>query len=142
MDSIMLRRHLLLIALASASLAACEQAPDADDNTREQLVGTWLREIKEGGIKARRVLVLEQSGKFHETTRITDADGVDKLVTGQGDWLFDGRNFKRRYAHVDGGRIQFATFEVKFPSRTEFTGVDNIHKVEVTYRRVADGTQA
>lgn len=73
---------------------------------------------------------------------MTNGDGLEKRVTGEGDWLFDGRNFKRRYAHVEGGRIQFATFEVSFPSRAEFTGVDNVHKVTVTYRRVTDGTEA
>jgi hypothetical protein len=138
----MLRRHLAFTLLAALGLAGCDNPPDAEADTREQLVGTWLREIDEGGIKARRVLVLEASGKFRETTRITGADGAEKLVTGEGDWLFDGRNFKRRYARVEGGRIQFATFEVKFPSRTEFTGVDNVHKVQVTYRRVSEGTQA
>ncbi|MBC7436771.1 MAG: hypothetical protein H7332_11965 [Bdellovibrionales bacterium] len=138
----MFRRHFIFLAPACAALAACEQSPDAADDTRDQLVGTWLREIEEGGVKARRVLVLQTNGKFTETTRITAADGAEKLVTGEGDWLFDGRNFKRRYARVDGGRIQFATFEVKFPSRTEFIGVDNVRKVQVTYRRVVDGTGA
>ena len=139
----MTRRRLALVLITvSAVLAACEQPPDADTDLREQFVGTWLREVGEGGITARRVLVLESSGKFHETTRITDAGGAEKIVKGEGDWLFDGRNFKRRYAHVEGGRIQFATFEVKFSSRNEFVGVDNVRKVEVKYRRVMDGTLA
>ena len=109
---------------------------------RDQLVGTWLREFEEGGVKVRRVLVLEQSGRFRETARMTDSAGAEKRVMGEGDWLFDGRNFKRRYARVEGGRIQFATFELSFPSRYEFVGVDNVHKLKVTYRRVYEGTQA
>jgi hypothetical protein len=138
----MLKRRLLLQALVPISLSACDQAPDAQSDMRDQLVGTWLREFEQDGVKVRRVLVLEQSGMFRETARMWDGDGLEKHVMGEGDWLFDGRNFKRRYARVEGGRIQFATLEVSFPSHSEFVGVDNVHKRTVTYRRVYEGTQA
>ena len=138
----MRKRSILLIALGAAWLSGCDQAPDDQSDARDQLVGTWLREFEQDGVRVRRVIVLEQSGRFRETARMTDRDGAEKRVTGEGDWLFDGRNFKRRYARVEGGKIQFATFEVSFPSRYEFVGVDNVHRVTVTYRRVGEGTEA
>ena len=142
----MLRRHLLLSLPAIAGLAACDEPPDAQADARDRLVGTWLREFEEGGFKVRRVLVLQPQGKFHETTKVTDAQGTQKQATSEGDWFFDGTNFKRKYTFVDsrqmsGGRITFATFEVKFPSRGEFVGVDNVHKLTVAYHRVDEGTQ-
>jgi hypothetical protein len=36
--------------------------------------------------------------------------------------------------------VPFATFELRFPSRNEFIGVDNVRQREVRYRRVAEGT--
>jgi hypothetical protein len=37
--------------------------------------------------------------------------------------------------------VPFATFEIKFPSRNEFIGIDRVHRREVAYRRVPEGTQ-
>jgi hypothetical protein len=114
---------------------------------RDKLVGTWLREINEGDYKVRRVLVLESDGRFHEATRVVDSEGVSRTATADGYWVFDGINFKRKYTRVDngqlsGGRITFATFQIKSASPREFTGVDNVRNIEVTYRRVDEGTQA
>jgi hypothetical protein len=36
--------------------------------------------------------------------------------------------------------MPYATFELKFPSRNEFVGIDRVRRREVQYRRVADGT--
>jgi len=54
--------------------------------------------------------------------------------------------FKRRYTSVDGKlpaapTMPYATFELKFPSRNEFVGIDRVRGRKVTYERVADGTQ-
>lgn len=141
--------RLLWLAVALPALPACDQAVQegADADTRSKLVGTWLREIDEGGFKVRRVLVLESDGRFHESTRAVDADGSARRATAEGYWIFDGLNFKRKYTKVEshqfaGGRITFATFQIRFASAKEFTGIDNVRKVEVTYRRVDENTAA
>jgi hypothetical protein len=145
----MLRRRLFTVLAAATALAACDQAGQevADSDMRDKLVGTWLREINEGEFKVRRVLVLQSTGGFNETTRVTDGEGVSRTGTADGYWVFDGINFKRKYTRVDngelsGGRITFATFQIKSVSPREFTGVDNVRNIEVTYRRVDEGTQA
>lgn len=145
----MLRRKLISVLATAIALVACDQPAQemAESDTRDKLVGTWLREIDDGGFKIRRVLVLESGGLFHEATRVIDAEGVSRTGTADGYWIFDGINFKRKYTRVDsgqisGGRITFATFQIKSASPREFTGVDNVRNIEVTYRRVDDGTQA
>ncbi|MEO6625744.1 MAG: hypothetical protein ABIN37_13080 [Burkholderiaceae bacterium] len=132
------------------TLAACDGAPadSATDAVGQRLVGTWLREYEEAGVRVRRVLVLERDGSFREMSSIHSAEpeAPQSSSTGSGDWLFDGTNLKRRYRLINGKplsapTIPYATFEVRFPAKSEFIGVDHVRKLEVHYERVAEGTQ-
>ncbi|HEY8360253.1 MAG TPA: hypothetical protein VIL30_22595 [Ramlibacter sp.] len=136
-----------LLALA-AVLATCGTTPPEapPDATRDRLPGTWLREYEADGVKARRVLKLDADGAFFEKVRATDAAGRSNEQVHEGTWLYDGTNLKRRYTSMNGKppsrlNLPIATFEVSFPSRDEFLGVDHIHGNRVHYRRVAAGTQ-
>ncbi len=129
--------------LVGGGIQAAE--PDAAAGTQQQLQGTWLRENGAEGMTARRVLVLEQGGKFYETVRVTDGDGQVRLFEHEGTWLFDGTNLKRKYTLMDGKppsrlNLPFATFQLAMESRNAFTGTDNIRGHVVRYTRVADGT--
>ena len=109
-------------------------------------MGTWLREYEEEGVKVRRVLVLESGGRFTEMSRLTELDSAAAEHSHTGDWLFDGTNLKRRYTRMDGRQpaapvVPYATFELRFPSRNEFVGIDRVRQREVRYHRVADGTK-
>lgn len=147
----MQRRACIGMALASLLLAACNNASTGaptdspDEAVQQQLVGTWLREFEENGIRVRRILVLEPDGKFREMTRITDASGSVTAHSHAGDWLYDGTNLKRKYTRMDGKKpsaptMPFAPFELRFQSRNEFIGIDNVHRREVRYQRVPPGT--
>jgi hypothetical protein len=37
--------------------------------------------------------------------------------------------------------VPFATFEIRFPSRTEFIGIDRLRRRGVLYARVPEGTE-
>ncbi|MDB5880297.1 MAG: hypothetical protein JWP43_175 [Ramlibacter sp.] len=140
------RRSACAWLAAGAVLAACGNPPDDSPQrrTEERLVGTWLREYEENATRVRRVLVLDADGHFRELASVQTGDAVIQHVH-SGDWIFDGTNLKRHYTQIDGERparpvIPFATFEVRFPAPGEFVGVDNIHRREVRYRRVTEGT--
>ena len=142
------RRWPFLLALLCTLLCACHSAPpDAPaEVVQRQLVGTWLREYDEQGTHVRRILVLDAQGAFREaSTAIGPGDLVARQSQGSGAWLFDGTNLKRHYSSVNGKplsapTVPFATFEIRFPSRSEFIGVDHVRKLELRYRRVAEGT--
>lgn len=129
-------------------MSGCDNPPEdsAVRDVQRRLVGTWLREYEEQGTRVRRVLVLESDGMFHELSTITPPDGVPAQdAQGSGEWVFDGTNLKRRYLVLNGKqaghpRMPYATFELRFPSKTEFVGVDHVRKREVRYVRVPDGT--
>lgn len=144
----MLRRRCFLVVLLTAPLAACDDAP-ADspaEQVRQRLVGTWLREYEEQGARVRRILVLESSGDFQEMSSIVLPESAQpQIAQGSGAWLYDGTNLKRRYARVNGKPLSapvvpFVTFALRFPSRSQFVGVDHIRRREVLYHRVPDGT--
>lgn len=140
-------RVLLAVALAAGLAGGCDSGPDAApaEQIHERLVGTWLREYQDQSTMVRRVLVLDAGGGFREMATATDAGAAVAEHMHEGEWLFDGTNLKRRYLKMDGRVpsapiVPFATLEVRFPSRNEFIGVDNLRKREVRYRRVAEGT--
>jgi hypothetical protein len=135
-------RQLLWFALLALA-GGCDEPP-GDAPVRDTLVGTWLREYRQDGVPVRRVLVLEADGHFSETWRA--GPPTAEAHANAGDWLFDGTNLKRHYTRVDGEKparplLPFATFELKFASRNDFTGLDRVHGNVVEYHRVADGTQ-
>lgn len=146
----MRRRFALWLAFAAAwGAAACDNAPvdSPAQETQQRLVGTWLREFMEDGVRVRRVLVLETDGHFGESVRITDATGAVTEHRHAGTWLYDGTNLKRRYTRMDGEQpsaplVPYATFEIRFSSKAEFVGIDHVRRREVRYQRVADGTLA
>jgi hypothetical protein len=138
--------------LAAASLlvgfllAACTGAP-ADspvEAVQQQLVGSWLREYSQEGAQVRRLLVLGEDGRFTETARVVDAGGAVTDHAHAGEWTFDGTNLKRRYTTFDGKQpsaptLPYVTFQLKFESKHEFVGIDNVRKREVHYSRVQPG---
>jgi hypothetical protein len=137
----------VLTVLVAALTGGCGAAPDDSptEQIQDQLVGTWLREYQDEATVVRRILVLEPGGSFLEKSTVTNGETVVAGHEGEGVWLFDGTNLKRHYRRMDGRApsapiVPFATFAVRFSSHNEFVGVDNVHKIEVRYRRVADGT--
>jgi hypothetical protein len=140
------------LALALA-LAACgdtvppgPETPEArHQSVAERLAGTWLREHTLDGIRVRRLMRLSPDGQFAEDVQVTDSRGVSTEHRHEGTWLYDGTNLKRKYTLMDGRppsrlNVPFATFEIAFDSRNEFTGVDHVHGHKVHYRRVAPDT--
>jgi hypothetical protein len=133
--------------MAAAGLLAGCQRPPADspaDAVRQLLPGTWLREHGEGGVRVRRILVLEPDGEFREMVRIVESSGAVTEQAHAGQWNFDGINLKRKYRLMNGKQpsaptIPFATFALKMPSKHEFIGVDHVRQREVRYRRVETG---
>ena len=145
---IALRRRQTCAVVLLVALSGCDNPPEdsAARDVQRRLVGTWLREYEEQGTRVRRVLVLLPDGRFHEASHITPPDGLAAQdAQGSGEWVFDGTNLKRRYLVLNGKpaghpRMPYATFALRFPSRTEFVGVDHVRRREVRYARVPDGT--
>ena len=133
--------------LAGLCLSACDSPPvdSALENVQQRLVGSWLRDYEQDGAQVRRLLVLEADGHFTETARVTAPGGTVTEHTSVGEWLYDGTNLKRKYLSSDGKpmsrlTLPFATFALRFESNREFVGIDNLHKLEVHYQRVEQGT--
>ena len=142
-----MRRRPAFGFILAGLLAGCDDAAKAlsDASVQDRLPGTWLREFEEKGIRVRRILVLEDEGKFREGVRITSPDGAVTEQNHAGTWFYDGTNLKRKYTSMNGKppaapTVPFAAFELRFTSRNEFIGVDNIHKREVRYQRVQPET--
>ena len=134
--------------MLAGALAACNGPPD-DSHAKEvqlKLMGTWLRDYEENGTRVRRVLVLAPDGRFSEMSKATQHDAIMAQHEHSGEWHFDGTNLKRRYTSIDGRqpsapKFPYAAFEVRFESRNEFIGTDNVRQRQVRYQRVADDTQ-
>ena len=145
----------LALLAVGALMSTCAERPDSGETgpqvaygaqeTTELLAGTWLREYREEGVQVRRLLVLQARGDFREVSRIVATNGKVQDFVNEGTWLYDGTNLKRKYTLMDGRppsrlNVPFATFEIAFDSRNEFTGVDHVHGHKVHYRRVAPDT--
>lgn len=132
-----------LVALALL-LAACDGSPPAvgsTEETQDRLHGSWARDHADQGVRSRRILTLRPDGAFRETVRVTDQAGAVSEFVHEGAWFYDGTNLKRKYTLMNGQppsrlNVPFVTFEIRFESRNDFTGVDHIHRNKVHYRRV------
>lgn len=143
-----MRRKIVAVILAALAVlaAGCDPAADeASSEIQERLVGTWLRDYDENGTHVRRILVLEPGGHFRELSRTLGPQQAGARHEHEGEWLYDGTNLKRRYTRMDGKPVSaptmpFAAFQIKFETRHEFTGTDNVRHRELRYHRVLDGT--
>ena len=138
---------LAIAMLVGLGLSACDSPPadSPQEVVQQRLVGTWLRDYQQDGAHVRRLLVLDADGHFTETARVTTPSGAVTEHANTGEWLYDGTNLKRKYLSSDGKAMSrltlpFATFALRFESSREFVGIDHLHKVEVRYLRVAQGT--
>lgn len=138
-------RHIAALALA-VLLMGCDNSEDARAaETRSRLAGSWLREVEADGVRVRRVLALDEGGKFSERALIVTADGRETREEHAGKWTYDGTNLKRKYTHmngrqVGGGRMVYATYELKSFTRSEFLAKDHVGGRELSYGRVQAGT--
>ena len=136
----------LLLAAVAALAAGCDSAADAADETRDRLVGTWLRDYEDAGTRVRRILVLEQGGHFREMSLSLGPQEAGVRHAHEGDWLYDGTNLKRRYTRMDGQPVSaptmpFAAFQIRFNGSHEFIGIDNVRRRELRYQRAPAGTE-
>jgi hypothetical protein len=153
--SMSLRLWMLSLLALAVLLSRCDAltpgalstSPDvASADTVQRLQGTWERESGDQGIRARRLLTLRPDGSFLETVHVVDEAGASTDFVHEGTWLFDGTNLKRHYRRMNGQppsrlNLPFATFEIRFESRNEFSGLDRVHGHQVRYHRVADDAQ-
>lgn len=140
----------LLVALAGCSPQADANNPAPDpqadaESVRQRLVGTWLREYEQDGTRVRRVLVLQDDGKFTETYRVDGQPDAGLSPGHTGTWLFDGTNLKRHYQFIDGKQatrasVLFAALDIRFSGKHTFNGTDHVRKRQVRYERVEAGT--
>jgi hypothetical protein len=128
-------------------VVGCDREAEArKDATRQRLIGTWLREEEQDGIRLRRVVVLSADKSFKEAAKVTAKDGSVETESHSGEWFFDGINFKRKYTHLNdkplsNSRMTYATFRLEQSSDDEIRGSDDVGNRKVIYRRVAPGTQ-
>ena len=126
-----------------APLPAESATQRSAEETQELLHGTWMREYTDRDVRIRRLLRLGGDGVFSERVHAVDSHGKVTEMAHEGHWFYDGINLKRKYTLVDGEppsrlrNLPFATFEISFPTRDEFMGVDHVRKNRITYRRVA-----
>jgi hypothetical protein len=133
-----------VILAVSAALFGCEDAQALKaTETKQKLVGTWLREMEIDGAKGRRVLSLAGDGTFTELLRVEFPGGRKSRSERSGEWAFDGTNLKRRYTHEDqqqlSGNFHFVTFAVTSLSNTQFEGKNFTSGEEIRYRRLREG---
>lgn len=132
------------VAALALLLAGCDGAPPdagSPEELAQRLHGSWAREQADKGMRSRRILTLRPDGAFRETVRVTDEAGAVTEFRHEGSWFYDGTNLKRKYTLMNGQppsrlNVPFVTFEIRFESRNDFTGIDHIHHNKVHYRRV------
>ena len=128
--------------------AGCDSAESVRiDETSAKLVGSWQTIVEPESLNGRRLLTLQKDGKFTDRSERIAADGAVERQEYAGEWSYDGTNLKRRFLQENGrqfsgGKIRFATFQLKAVSVSEFTVNDSIKGRDVTFRRVLEGTKS
>lgn len=137
-----MRHDLAWVILSAFALAGCEDS--ATRGTKARIVGTWVAEVQEHGGMAQRVLTLDANGHVKDSVRLMAPSGAASLQQREGEWFFDGVNFKRKYTIVDGKPLTnahfiYETYELKSVTDAELVGRSNVGSGEIRYRRMASG---
>jgi hypothetical protein len=119
-------------------LAACDDGPTKA--TQGRLAGTWIAETAGPAGRVQRVLTLGSGGQLKDASYTLTAGGALPLEVREGEWFFDGVNFKRKYTLVDGKPLTnaffiYETHELKSVSASELVGVSNVGHGEIRFRR-------
>jgi hypothetical protein len=132
--------------LLTLLLGACDSSPvdSPADSINQLLQGRWLREYKQDDARVQRVLTLQPGGGFVEAATVFHADGTVTEHAHAGQWRYDGMNLKRKYSSFDGEKpsaptLPYITHQIRFESRHEFVGTDNVRQREVRYHRLREG---
>ncbi|MEJ8850961.1 hypothetical protein [Variovorax rhizosphaerae] len=137
----------LLLAFLAACLAACDPSrPAAIANARAQLVGTWLSESDEGGIRTRTVIALAGSGEFDEFEKTDDGKGSIREMQTGGEWSFDGTNLQRKYTRKQRQALplnHFAStsYAIHWKGADSFFGVDTLWHRTISFSRANNGVR-
>lgn len=136
--------HMRLRVLVSISavllLLACEDSHTR--STKSRMVGTWVAETQEHGGRAQRVLTLNADGRVTDSVQLVATGGTSKVEEREGEWFFDGLNFKRKYTYIDGKPLTnahfiYETYELKSVSESELIGSSSMGRGEIRFRRRA-----
>ena len=132
--------------LLSLWLSACNNPPidSPADSVNQLLQGRWLRDYQQDDARVQRVLTLQPDGRFVEEATVFHADGAVTEHAHAGQWVYDGMNLKRKYSSFDGKKpsaptLPYVTHQIRFESRHEFVGTDNLRRREVRYHRLREG---
>lgn len=131
------------LLLAVFCLTACEDGKTLD--TRSRLVGTWVLESEEHGRRVQRVLTLGADGRMKDAARTLIPDGSSTSEVREGEWFFDGVNFKRKYTYVDGKPLTnahfiYETYELKSVTDAELIGSSKVGRGEMRYQRIGSAS--
>lgn len=136
----MTHRYILSIVCLLGVLAGCEDAHTTD--TKSCLVGTWIAESTREGATTRRTMTIQPDGRVKEAIHVAASSGVlnDQLL--EGEWSFDGANFKRKYTYVDGTPLTnvnfiYETYELRSVTNSSLVAVSNVGRGEIRFQRVA-----
>lgn len=136
-----------LCCAALLVIAGCGESTEiALEESRQQLVGTWLSDSEDRGIRTRTVLALDRNGTFREDEKLTDAKGLAREASYLGEWLFDGVSLKRKYTQIDGRplpALQAAStsYAINLQGGGAFFGVDAIKKRAIRFVRTDTGAR-
>lgn len=138
----MIRRVALLVLPILGLLTACEEPQVSAVKAR--LVGTWVIESPEHGGIARRVLVLEPNGRARETVQTVAPSGAAQSGSREGEWFYDGVNFKRKYTYVDGKPLTnahfiYETYELKSVTASQLVATSKVGRGEIRFNRDGAG---
>jgi hypothetical protein len=137
----------VVLALLLISTVSCGRpTTPTEDRIRQELVGTWMSETNEEGVRIRVVVNVIGGGGFREVESSVDPDGTSKQNSYAGEWSFDGTNFKRRYTSKDdqplpNSQVGYTTYAVSMFRADEFLGVDHGHRRTVKFSRMNASTK-
>jgi hypothetical protein len=127
-----------LALLLALELAACDS--DTTKATKNRLAGTWIAETAGPAGRVQRVLTLGIGGGLKDASYTLAAGGALPLEVREGEWFFDGVNFKRKYTSIDGKRLTnaffiYETHQLTSVSASELVGVSRVGQGEIRFRR-------
>lgn len=131
----------LWIFILILSAACNESTKDPANDNHRKFIGKWTSKSISKNPQSISITSINQDGAFIEMEKFNKDNATQEPAMHEGEWFFDGINFKRKYTKLNNkplsnSQFGYVTCTVKSLTKSEFLCIDNSQKDTIRFTKI------